>query len=371
MKLTNKKGIMLIWVYLLIMMISISCWSLYAVAMQQMKLMDIRKAQSQALYLAEAGVDQIFKALPSNPNPNATGPVFLNNNVPNFQYSASHANQTITSTGCVGYFNGTSCLGTKKILEVKVTGGTVPVGVHAAITSVGDVDIQGRFVADGRDYDSNGNLTGDPGISGVYTAGELNIKTNSHAAVGGNGIAPSNPANPLAYDEDKRSYTFSSPEAALGVSPGALDQYKVDRFPAPPLSGIIYYTGDDHERRERDEHNNDIIRNLDFGTEANPSSGILIVHNSTNTATLKNITGSFKGLIIADNVVKIRGDGSDDPDGEGSFSVLGGVIAQQTTTNKALGTAKGSIKYSSQVLKSLPLIGSAQREYSIVSWKET
>ena len=149
-----------------------------------------------------------------------------------------------------------------------------------------------------------------------------------------------NPANPATIEQNA-SNRYTTPEAALGLSSGSLDQYKTSTPPSLPMSGIVYYTGD-------------LWNAPDFGDEDNPSTGILIVHNSGSTATLKNMHGYFKGLIIADDLVHINGDAV----------VIGGIILQKSTGN-TVGNGSAEVKFSSSVLQNLPAAN-----YQIVSWED-
>ena len=108
------------------------------------------------------------------------------------------------------------------------------------------------------------------------------------------------------------------------------------------MSGVVYYTGDK-------------LQDINFGTSSNPSTGILIVHNSDSTALLKNTQGYFKGLIITDDFVHIND----------TAMVIGGIVLQKSTGN-AIGNGDADVLYSSSVLKDLPI-----SNYTIQSWEDT
>ena len=213
-----------------------------------------------------------------------------------------------------------------------------PPGAKAAITSEGDISFSGNITVDGRNYDASGNLTGDPGTYGASAGGTVTQSGSSD--IGGNGFAPVSPANPAAIEENAAGNTYLTPEELLGVAVGSLDSYKTSTPPATPFNGIVYFTGDSWIAP-------------DFGDDSNPSTGILIVHNATSNALLKNIHGTFKGLIIADDLVHING----------NALVLGAVIAKTSTGTTGDGSAV--VKYSSEILESLPA-----GNVTLLSWED-
>jgi hypothetical protein len=93
-----------------------------------------------------------------------------------------------------------------------------------------------------------------------------------------------------------------------------------------PLSGVTYVE-------------------LPSGTTWIPSlpvngSGLLIVHNSAKNASLKNMDGTFKGLIIGDDIQHLHG------------VVLGAIIGLTTApTGNVLGNGNATIMYSDAAIK--------------------
>ncbi len=325
--LKNEKGMMLIWFYLLIAILLIMGGSLYGLAFQESLLITIDQSRDKAFYLAETGLDQKLYELRSNNTSNIASTSFGEGS-----YSVTYDATTkqIRSTAIV---NGIS----KTVISV--VSKTTPPGVKAAITSEGNISFSGNIQVDGRDHDDLGNLTGDSGTYGASAGGTVTQSGSSD--IGGNGIAPASPANPVTIEQNATSNSYLTPEELLGVVAGSLDQYKTSSVPSFPMSGIVYYTG------------NSMIA-PDFGDSDHPSTGILIVHNTTSNALLKNLHGNFKGLIIADNVVHING----------NAEIIGGVIAKTSTQTTGDGSAE--VKYSLSVLSNLPTA-----KYSIVSWEDT
>lgn len=326
----NEKGIILIWFYLLIAMLIVAGGSLFALSFHESQLITIEQGRHKAFYLAEAGIDQKLQQLRTG-NQSAIPPTTLGEGT----YSAAYDNTTkqIQATGTV---NGIS----RSI--VAVVSKTSPPGVKGALTSQGDVSFSGNIQVDGRDHDSAGNLITGAGGTGTYGASSGGTITQSGSSdIGGNGIAPASPADPSTIQQNATENTYTTPEELLGVAAGSLDVYRTSTMPSLPMSGIVYYTGD-------------AVIAPEFGDASNPSTGILIIHNATSDALLKNVHGTFKGLIIADNVVHING----------NANIIGGVIAKTSTQTTGEGSAE--IKYSSEILSSL-----STSNYSIVSWEDT
>ena len=291
----NERGMMLIWFYLLIVTLMIMGGSLHALTFRESQLIAIDQSRNRAFYLAEAGIDRKLQELRVG-NVNAVSNATLGDGTYSVTYDST--TKQITATGTDN--------GVTKTL-VAVVSKTAPPGFKGAITAVGNIAFNGNISVDGRDHDSSGNLTGDAGTYGASSGGT--ITQGGSSTIGGNGFSPALPANPAAIEQHADN-AFTTPEAVLGVTAGSLDQYKTSTPPATPMSGIVYYTGDSW-----------VAPN--FGTPDNPSTGILIVHNSTSDALLKNVHGSFTGVIITDDLVHINGDAV----------IIGGVFLQKQTGN--------------------------------------
>jgi len=347
--LKNEKGMILIWFYVLIAVLVIMGGSLYALSFQESMLTTIDQARDKAFYLAEAGLDQKLHDLKAGNTSNISS-TSLGDGTYSVTYDAT--TKRISSTGTV---NGVS----KTV--VSVVAKTIPPGVKGALTSQGDISFSGNITVDGRDHDSSGNLTGASGTYGASSGGTVSqggssdiggngtygassggtVSQGGSSDIGGNGVAPASPANPATIEQNQTDNSWTTPETLLGVASGSLDQYKTSSTPTFPMSGIVYYTGSQ-------------IIAPDFGTSSNPSTGILILHNVNADALLKNAHGTFKGLIIADNVVHING----------SADIIGGVIAK--TSTQTTGDGSATVAFSSSILTNLPA-----GNYTIVSWEDT
>ena len=325
--LKNEKGMMLIWFYLLITVLLIMGGSLYALSFQESSLIKIDQTRDKAFYLAEAGLDQKLQELRSGNTSNVTS-TSLGEGTYSVTYDAT--TKQVQSTGTVDGLSKT---------VIAVVQKTLPPGVKGALTSEGDISFSGNIQIDGRDHDSSGDLTGDSGTYGASAGGTVTQSGSSD--IGGNGIAPASPANPATIEQNQTDNAWTTPEELLGVSAGSLDSYKTSSTPTFPMSGIVYYTGTG-------------LTAPDFGTSSSPSTGILILHNTTSNALLKNVHGVFKGLIIADNVVHING----------NANIIGAVIAKTSTQTTGDGSAE--VEYSSAILQDLPTAN-----YAIASWEDT
>ena len=171
--------------------------SLYALAFQESLLMTIDQSRDKAFYLAEAGLDQKLQELRSGNTSNISSTSFGEGS-----YSVTYDATTkqVRSTGAVN--------GISKIVVVVVSK-TLPPGVRGALTSEGNISFLGNIQVDGRDYDSSGNLTGDSGTYGASSGGT--VSQGGSSDIGGNGIAPANPANPATIEQNQADNTWTTP----------------------------------------------------------------------------------------------------------------------------------------------------------------
>jgi len=178
-----------------------------------------------------------------------------------------------------------------------------------------------------------------------------------------NDYAPAKPGDPSVIEENYSGTMEATPDevmggAANGYPEGTLktmalsgtngSQYVAD--PATltfPLSGVTYV-----ELPSGQEWNA-----VDFGD----SNGILVVHNTNTHAVIKNLNnGTFKGLLIADDIVHIHTD------------IIGAVVSLTTgpSFGNVLGNGSGRVLYSRQALANAMGGGAATGTYSVLSWHE-
>lgn len=332
----KKKGIILISFVLLIAVLFVGAGSFYTFGAADYFASVRNEFLNQAFYAAEAGIDQKIAAL-------STGDLTASSTaaVSAAPYASSYAvtcvpctgagNELLTSTGTVTV-NGINYSRTVRV-TVQRSQLFTPT---AAVAISGIASTNGNVTVDGRNHTSEGVLTGQPGVYGISTSSDT-FNQGGNSKVGGNGLAPLNPALPASYEVNAPALP-STPEEVLGLSEGALDGYKTSTPPTGPfVNQIIYLTGSW------------------TGVNLDNSSGILICHNSAGDAFLKDIHGKFKGLIITDDLIHINGDAE-----------LIGAIVGLKTGGVTLGNGSGEVKFSSEVLGSLPLA-----RYQVTSWEDS
>ncbi|HEX2956464.1 MAG TPA: hypothetical protein VHO70_06525 [Chitinispirillaceae bacterium] len=216
--------------------------------------------------------------------------------------------------------------------------------IQAAYTSRINVSTLGNIAVDGRDYDSvgmYGTLLGTGGVYGVAAGGS--VIAGGSSTIGGTTTAPQGTIIPnVTVKEfiDTNGYP-QTPGELLGIPQDTLEAHRCTTCPPSDFYGLVYSE-----------------------TPCVFAGGILIVHNSSGTASLDNYHGHFKGLVIADQVKHFNG----------GASVLGAVfMLGKTSGGNCDGNGGSRIRYSSRiidkVLNSL-LPSNGRRTVTIVSWRE-
>jgi len=231
-------------------------------------------------------------------------------------------------------------------------------GVLSALTTRGPVATNGGMFIDGRDHDLNGIVLANAGSLGVYS--ESTYSQDAISAVGGTNLidyAPSTPGNSLIIAENG-SDAKATPDGVLDLPAGTLkamalsgaagSQYVTN--PADltwPLKGVTYIeippadpwwivAGD---------------KIFDGGT------GVVVIHNKQTNAIIKNLNkGTFRGLIIADDIVHIHN------------TIIGAVVSLTPfpSEGNVIGNGKGQILYSSEALNSVTFLETVKE----IAWKE-
>jgi hypothetical protein len=226
----------------------------------------------------------------------------------------------------------------------------------AAVSARSAVQTLGSITIDGMDWDSTGSSTKGNGVFGISTCRTFENDKGS-SSVGGNGNAPpkkGEAANSVQEHADSINFP-KTPETVLGVPQGFLDPYIVTSLPSMPFHGIVYLN---------------TSGSVSFTSNSlNGSSGILIVHDSSNhngtgTGTMDGVHGDFKGIIIADRINQLNSNGT----------VYGAIVALSEITLKDIfGNGSPKIRYSSQVLQNLMnYVDKTKLKYyiDVESWKE-
>ncbi len=261
---------------------------------------------------------------------------------------------------------------------------TINFSPRAAITTKGAVTTTGSIEVDGRDWNSTGTSIVGPGKFGISSMSTITNSGNSK--VGGVGIAPAKPVpaavkdpnniwkdninndgdgatdeeaydgidndNDGQTDEDTTGYP-TSPDVSLGLPVGTLK--------AQAIAQGTYFTTEAALNAAIAANGGVVpggkILYLDFdqwlpsnmGSVYNDPPSIIVHHNTAGTAYLKNMHGSFKGLILADFVEHLNGD----------CSILGAFMSfGSQAIGNTFGNGNAHIRFSSSVLTNLPSAGS-------------
>lgn len=227
-----------------------------------------------------------------------------------------------------------------------VTSGFVPATVKAAITTNNPIRTLGALIVDGREHRADGGLISQSGTMGIWTTRTLSQSGSSEIGGTANGIdyAPAKPGNPNIIKTNQiwpGGYP-GTPDSILG---GATNGYPEGTLKAIAMSGIggsQYATNPSTLASP--------LRGVTY-VELPPGgvwqsmnisgSGILIVHNSSKNAGMKNLNaGIFKGLLIADDIVHIH------------TTIIGGLIAltPNPSEGNCIGNGSGRVLYSTEAI---------------------
>lgn len=345
---TNNGGSALISVMMLAIILNCVFAAVYMTVTRTQKMSGDKRITTTALTVAEAGKEKLYGEINCKlftPKAYTRINVFTNYALNNGTFSVSCSSNKkmdtvwIESKGQVG--SALSRINVVAAIEPEIRLSN-PAGVKAAITARSNIDLLGTITVDGRDHDSNAVVTSD-GLFGVSTCKKLSVDGSS--SIGGNGIAPGKKGADSATFQENVSVTskFDSPEAFFGLPEGSLDKYKTANL-TEPINGLVYLTG-----------------NYYGPVSFKNSYGVLIIHNLFSNAQLKIDTGSFKGLIITDQMDKING----------RAMILGAVATLSTGAVSTFGNGNADIFYSSSVLNNLddycPNVKKVLRQ---LSWKE-
>lgn len=255
--------------------------------------------------------------------------------------------------------------------------GFVPSPVKAAITTNNPVETSGNLTVDGRDHDISANLISNNGTLGIWTTSSINQKGNSKIGSTNDAGVDFAPAKKVSGNSDYVLYNQTwpggypdSPDKLLGgpsegypegtlksiAQSGANGSQYVSNpaFLSYPLSGVTYVE-------------------LTSGDEWKPAniqgSGILIIHNSSTNAIIKNLNGgTFKGLLIADDIIHIH------------TTIIGAVVGLSPfpSSGNCIGNGTGDVLFSRQAIKDATAMtssgaggyGYARQRMEVIYWYE-
>ncbi|MBI5471819.1 MAG: hypothetical protein HY961_05690 [Ignavibacteriae bacterium] len=275
----------------------------------------------------------------------------------------------IVSTGITDYNKSTE---RRETSIAYLASGFMPAAVKAAITTNNPIKTLGGLIVDGRNHGWNGNFLGNSGTAGIWTTRTLTQSGNSKigGTESGADYAPSKPGN-ASIIKTNQTYPGGYPGtpdsilggASNGFSEGTLKQMAIGGIggsqyatnPAllsTPLRGVTYV----------ELPSGGVWQSMNI-----EGSGLLVVHNSMKNAGLKNLnSGTFKGLVIADDVVHIHSD------------IIGALIALTPSPSEGncIGNGNGRVLYSTEaVTRATGSAGSATSQGSgseggVMAWWE-
>jgi hypothetical protein len=218
-----------------------------------------------------------------------------------------------------------------------------PVTVRGLLTANASVSFGGNSIIDGRDHKLDGTVIPGTGVPAVWsTSPTFSIGPASAKAGGTDDLhvdyAPSNPADPSVVklsqvDPDGFPQT---PDSVFGGAKNTFPEGTLLAMAKTGYAGSQYVT--DPTKLKQPITGVTYIELPSGGIWDSPvfsGSGILIIHNKAKNAKLLNGQGTFKGLIISDDVVHLHG------------TILGGIVAMKSIlSGNAIGNGGSFLLYS-------------------------
>ena len=216
----------------------------------------------------------------------------------------------------------------------------------AALTTNGPTRTTGGIITDGRDHTTAGALISNQGILGVWSTSTYNQGGGS--TVGGTSMIGVDhaPASPGDTSVIRTSQVYAggyptTPDSMLGGAANGFPPGTLKGYAQSGAQGSQYCT--DPSLLKYPLHGVTYVELASGGTWSPVFSGdgLLVIHNSSLNAVLKNPSGSFTGLIITDDINKING------------TTFTGAMIQLTSTpvSQVVGNGNGTIQYSSQAVQ--------------------
>ena len=221
----NEKGLALIWTYLTSVSLLALMVGFYSFASNDTKILASDSANLQAFYLAEAGIDQKIVELRNHTTSSIGTTNFCA--TANFGDGATDGNTsgTCNTSRTIGAYSvlydnltgvatSTATVGpvTRKVYtKISNTSQSIPPGVYGALTFLNGVTLA---AVDSIAIQIDGGENA-PGIA-IYT-GTASYVPGLPVTVGGMGITPSNPANPLALYAVEQNTYLTNPNVVLGL----------------------------------------------------------------------------------------------------------------------------------------------------------
>jgi hypothetical protein len=219
--------------------------------------------------------------------------------------------------------------------------GPGPIPLKGAVTTNAATKFGGGITVDGRDHDTSGALIPNSGTFGAWSTSTISIGgTSTIAGTTMFGVDKS-PAGKLDTSITRQNQTLAggfptTPDQVAGGSANGYPDGTLKSFAQSHLSGGQYVTNPSGLTYPL---SGVTYVELASGATWSPrlsGNGILIVHNTSVNATLKQPSGSFTGIIMTDDLTNLSG------------LILIGAIVQMTPTPSSLlfGSSNGAVTFS-------------------------
>ena len=307
-------------------------------------------SQTKARNIANSTIQMLMSKVADNESWRQTTPVTMQVFDGSAEYTVSDAN--FNGENLIKYSVTANVYGTtKQVTAYSGERSLFPGGIRGAITANNPVDTKGNITIDGRNHTVDGTLVNGSGSYSIW--GSSTISQNGNSKYGGtydgSDYAPTKPGDPNIISENQiwPGGFPDSPDKVMGgedkgFSEGTLldiansgvngSQYVTDPDDLNgPFSGVTYLEMSGSKEKDRTWQSMDIT-----------GSGILIIHNSSTNSIMKNInSGTFKGLIIVDDMVHIHAD------------IIGAVVilTSSPSSGNCVGNGNGNVLYSSEAVK--------------------
>ena len=265
------------------------------------------------------------------------------------------------------YFNSTA---KSTVVAWMPNSGYIPLPVQGIISTNNNIDAQGTLIIDGRDHDKNGTLIANSGVYGIWTTGTFSQGTS--VEVGGTDEVttidyPTASPGDINIIKTNQAWTGgypSSPDELLGGKDEGFPEGKLKSIAQSSANGSQYVT--DPTLLIYPLKGITYVEAAEWSPAVIDGEGMIILHNSSLTAYLKNTSGTFKGLVIADDIDKFKG------------NLIGGLVGLTPAppSGNCIGNGNGTILYSKEAMKlstqNVAKLGSGlgKHRVKIISWLE-
>ncbi len=246
--------------------------------------------------------------------------------------------------------------------------GLQPIAVKGLITLNGSNQANGNIDIDARDHDLAGNVVAGQGTYAVWTSGlsfTLGGSSQAGGTVAGVDFGLSAPAGPgvIQLGQIYPGGYPGTPDSAFGGASSGYPEGTLKSIAQTGVAGSQYVT--DPSKLKYPLSGVTYIELPTSGsnvwTPPQPvnGTGILIVHNSAKNACIKNLDGSFAGIMVADDIVHLHG------------NFLGAIIGlTNSPTGNVVGNGNARIKFSKKAIAnatSFEVNGSVPK---VIAWWE-